>query len=143
MSPSTAYCSALCLALSLFAMGSQFSGVRSEVETIGSKLPPRKSDCEIRIIDKTRDDQQENKGEARVEPKYTELARITVYVRRNKLTQGRQAALEEALPELKKQACRAGADAVIVLHQRISSSGEFKLLYVRALAVRFGGDPES
>jgi hypothetical protein len=139
----TGYCRALCFALILFAMGTQFSGVRSEVETIGPKVPPRKSDCEIRIIDKTKDDQQQNKDEARVEPKYAEVARITVYVRRNKLTQGRQAALEEALPELKKQACKAGADALIVLHKRISSSGEFKLLYVRALAVRFGGDSES
>jgi hypothetical protein len=82
VSPSIGYCRALCLALGLFAMGSQFSGVRSEVETIGSKPPPRKSDCEIRIIDKTRDDQQENKGEARVEPKYTELARLKGVTRR-------------------------------------------------------------
>lgn len=57
MNPLTGYCRALCLALSLLAMGSQFSGVRSEVETIGPKLPPRKPDCEIRIIDKTKDDE--------------------------------------------------------------------------------------
>jgi len=79
-------------------------------------------------------------GENKPEKRYEVVARIDVYVRRNKITQGRQATYEEAAPELKKQACKAGADAVIVLRQTVSSSGEFKVLYVKAEAIHFTND---
>jgi uncharacterized protein YbjQ (UPF0145 family) len=50
---------------------------------------------------------------------------------------GRQAVYEEAEPEMRKQACKLGAEGVVVVHQTVSHSGEFKLLYVKAEAVRF------
>ena len=116
----------VCLAASALA---QFSGVRSKVELVGAKRPAKPPNCEIKIF-------SENKPEKR----YEVVARIDVYVRRNKITQGRQATYEEAAPELKKQACKAGADAVIVLRQTVSSSGEFKVLYVKAEAIHFTND---
>jgi hypothetical protein len=107
----------------------QFSGVRSKVELVGDKRPAKPPNCEVEIF-----------GENKPEKKYEVVARMDVYVRRNKITQGRQATYEEAVPELKKQACKAGADAVIVLRQTVSSSGEFKLLYVKAEAIHFTND---
>lgn len=114
------------LCLICLMTGAQFSGVRSKVELIDPKRPARPPNCEVEIIDKNRP-----------ERKHEDVARIDVYVRRNKLTQGRQAVYEEAVPELKKQTCKAGADAVIVLRQTVSHSGEFKILYVKALAIHF------
>lgn len=118
------------LAASTFA---QFSGVRSKVELVGPKRTAKPQNCEVELFS---DDKKPEKP-------YEVVARMDVYVRRNKITQGRQAAYEEAVPELKKRACKAGADAVIVLRQTVSHSGEFKLLYVKAEAIHFtGGDPK-
>jgi hypothetical protein len=115
---------ALLLALAL-AQG-LFSGVRSRVERTGPERPPREKNCAVQFFD----------GNAPNRPHET-LAVIHVWVRRNKLTMGRRAVYEESEPEFQKQACRVGADALIVLQQTVSHSGEFKLLYVKAQAMRF------
>lgn len=127
--------SKLWLAITLVLFGlifpslGQFSGVRSKVELVGPKRPARPPNCEVEIF-----------SDSKPEKRYEVVARIDVYVRRNKVTQGRQAVYEEAVPELRKQACKVGADAVIVLRQTVSSSGEFKLLYVKAEAIHFTDD---
>ncbi len=110
-------------------VGAQFSGVRSKVERTGPKLASKPKDCKIEIIDKEKPERP-----------HEEIARIEVFVRRNKITQGREAVYEEAVPELRKQACKLGADAVVVLRQRVSHSGEFKLLYVKTIAIRYTGE---
>jgi hypothetical protein len=111
---------------------SQFSGIRSKVEIVGSKRPEKPAGCQVEIF---KDKKPENP--------YQVVARIDTYVRRNKITQGREAAYEEAVPELKKRACKAGADAVIVLRQAVSSSGEFKILYLKSEAILFTeGNPQ-
>ena len=70
------------------------------------------------------------------------VATIQVYVRRNKITMGRQAVYEEAQPEFRKQACKLGAEALIIRQQTVSHSGEFKLLYVKGDAIIFtAGSP--
>lgn len=121
---------ASCLSLSLTTLVlGQFSGVRSKVEHVGAKRPARPSNCKVDFI-----------NEGKPERLYEVVARIDVYVRRNKITQGRQAIYEEAIPELKKRACQVGADAIIVLRQTVSISGEFKLLYVKAEAIHFTED---
>jgi hypothetical protein len=68
---------------------------------------------------------------------YEKVTDIDVYVRRNKITGGQRAVYEEAVPELKKRGCEAGADAVLVKNQTVSQSGEWKLLYVGAVAIRY------
>lgn len=111
---------------------SQFSGVRSKVEIVGSKHAEKPAGCPIEIF---KDKKPENPNQL--------VARIDTYVRRNKITQGREAIFEEAVPELKKRACKAGADAVIVLRQALSSAGEFKILYIKSEAILFTeGNPE-
>ena len=106
-----------------------FSGVRSNVERKGPVLPPREKDCPIEFINSDKTD-----------PAHEVIGTIQVYVRRNNITMGRHAVYEEAVPEFRKQACKLGATAVIVLQQTVSRSGEFKLLYVKADAVRTIGE---
>jgi hypothetical protein len=129
----------LCLFLALILIEtsppafSQFSGIRSKVEIVGSKRPEKPAGCPIEIF----------KDDKKPEKPHQLVARIDTYVRRNKITQGREAVYEEAVPELKKRACKAGAEAVIVLRQALSSSGEFKILYLKSEAIIFTeGSPE-
>ncbi|MBZ5553353.1 MAG: hypothetical protein LAO21_11580 [Acidobacteriia bacterium] len=113
-----------------FLMGGLFSGVRSEVKVVGPALPAKPPDCQIEVLQ-----------EVKPERPFEIVAQIDVYVRRNKVTRGRQGVFEEALPELKKQACRVGADGAMVIRQTVSHSGEFKLLYVKSEAFRYTGPP--
>lgn len=113
------------LLLTILAFG-VFSGVRSTVERKGPLRPARKSDCTVELLD--------SKGTDRP---HDVVGTIQVYVRRNKITMGREATYEEAVPEFRKQACKLGADAVIVVQQTVSHSGEFKLLYVKGDAIGF------
>ncbi|MGB7621519.1 MAG: hypothetical protein WBN92_04135 [Terriglobia bacterium] len=110
--------------------GGLFSGVRSEVKIVGPALAARPLDCEIEVLEDSKP----------LDP-FETVAQIDVYVRRNKVTRGRQGVFEEALPELKKQACRVGADGVMVLRQTVSHNGEFKLLYVKSEAFHYTGAP--
>ena len=98
------------------------------MELVWPKRPARPPDCAVELFSDNNPERQ-----------YEVVAHLDGYVRRNKLTQGRQAVYEEAVPELKKQARKAGAEAVIVLRQTVSQSGEFKLLYVKAEAIHFPG----
>lgn len=107
-----------------------FSGVRSKVEHKGPPQPAHKGDCQIEFLD--------NKGTDRP---HDVVGTIHVYVRRNKITMGREGTYEEAVPEFRKQACKLGADAVIVLQQTISHDGEFKLLYVKGDAIGYTPKP--
>jgi uncharacterized protein YbjQ (UPF0145 family) len=111
--------------LAFFAFGI-FSGVRSTVERKGPPRPAHKADCTVEIFD--------SKGTDRP---HDIVGTIQVYVRRNKITMGREATYEEAVPEFRKQACKLGADAIIVVQQTVSHSGEFKLLYVKGDAIGF------
>jgi hypothetical protein len=113
-----------------FLWGGLFSGVRSEVKIVGPALPARAPDCQIEVLEDSKP----------LDP-HAIVAQIDVYVRRNKVTRGRQGVFEEALPELKKQACRVGADGIIVLRQTVSHNGEFKLLYVKSEAFQYTGPP--
>lgn len=112
-------------ALVLLFMMQLFSGVRSTVQRTGPALPQREKDCQIEFLD------------AKLQRPREVVGVIQVWVRRNKITMGRQAVYEEAVPEMRKQACKLGAEGVVLVHQTVSHSGEFKLLYVKAQAVRF------
>ena len=105
-----------------------FSGVRSTVERKGAPHAARGKNCAIEFV-----------VEKEAERPYEIVGFIHVYVRRNKITMGRKGTYEEAVPEFEKQACKLGADAVIIRQQTVSHSGEFKLLYIKGDAVAFTG----
>lgn len=109
----------------LAALLASCSSVTDQVHSVGPAQQPRAADCAIEILDKS------------PEKPHRVVADIDAYVRRNKITGGLRGVLEEAVPELRKQGCAAGADAVVVLNQTVSQSGEFKLLYVKAQAIRW------
>jgi len=112
-------------ALAFLVLLQIFSGVRSTVQRTGPPLPAREKDCQLEFLD--------TKAERRREV----VGVIQVWVRRNKITMGRQAVYEETVPEMRKQACKLGAEGLVVVQQTVSHSGEFKLLYVKAEAVCF------
>lgn len=105
------------------------SGVTQKVEVVGAPLPARPPSCPIEILTQSPD------------RSYRVVANIDAYVRRNKVTGGSRGVLEDALPELRKQGCAAGADAVVVLNRTVSQSGELKLLYVKAVAIQYAPTP--
>ena len=111
--------------IAFVAMLANCSAVTNSVQPVGAALQPRAPDCNIEILDKN------------TTRPHRVVAQIDAYVRRNKLTGGLRGVFEEAIPELKKQGCAAGADAVVVLNQTVSQSGEFKLLYVKAVAIHY------
>jgi len=101
------------------------SSVTNEVHPVGAALAPRPPGCPIEVL------------LAKPERAHRVVADIDAYVRRNKITGGLRGQLDEALPELERQGCAAGADAVVVLNQTVSNNGEFKLLYVKASAIQY------
>ena len=112
--------------LSLLLLGGLFSGVRSKVDRTGPPRPARGKNCEISFLD----------GEKPNRP-HEVLGRIQIWVTRNKITRETDTKVEAAQPEFRKQACKLGAEAVVINSKTVSHSGEFKLLYLRADAVRF------
>jgi len=48
--------------------------------------------------------------------------------------------LEDALPDIKKQACLSGADAVIDLEERTSSVGETQVYHVKAIGIHYAAE---
>ena len=101
------------------------SGVSSQATPVAVPLAVRSSACDVEIL-------LDKPSRA-----FQRITDIDVYVRRNKITGGQRAVYEEAIPELKKRGCEAGADAVLVKNQTLSQSGEWKLLYVGAVAIRY------
>jgi hypothetical protein len=105
------------------------SGVSESTQTVGAPLAARPPDCAIEIL------------ETRPAREYRVVANIDAYVRRNKITGGLRGVAEEAYPELRRQGCAVGAQAVLILDQTVSKSGEFKLLYVKAVAIEYEPKP--
>lgn len=114
------------LFLALLLADLWFSGVRSTATRTGPTLPAREKHCDVDFIKGTESDRT-----------HELVGTIHVYVRRNSIAMGRRGVYEEAVPEFRKQACKLGADAIVVLQQTVSHSGEFKLLYVKGDAIRY------
>lgn len=99
---------------------------RSVVDLAGPKVPARDKKCEIQFFDTTAPNSP-----------YEVLGHIRVYVSRDKLVSGSKTPVDRTKPEFQKQACRIGADAVVLVQQTVSNSGEFQTLYVKGDAIHF------
>ncbi len=99
---------------------------RSMVELAGPKLPAREKKCEIQFFE----------GKAPDSP-HEIVGHIRVYVSRDKFTSHAETGVDRSKPEFRKQACRMGADAVVLTQQAVSNSGEFQTLYVKGDAIHF------
>ncbi len=65
---------------------------------------------------------------------FTKVARLDVHLEK---TYFASSSLKEALPELKKQARRAGANAITDIHERTSKIGETMIYHVTATGIRY------
>ena len=65
---------------------------------------------------------------------FIRIARLDVHLEKTHFI---GSGFEDALPELKKQACRAGADAIIDVQERKSIVGETNIYHVTATGVKY------
>lgn len=65
---------------------------------------------------------------------FKRIARLDVHIERTYYV---NSGLKDALPELKKQARHAGADAIIDIREKHSSHGETRIYHVTATAIRY------
>ena len=114
------------LALAVFFAVGVSAQTRSVVDLTGPKLPARDKKCEIQFFD----------GKAPDSP-HEIVGHIRVYISRDKLASRSETPVDRAKPEFRKRACRMGADAVVLVRQTVSNSGEFQTLYVKGDAIRF------
>ncbi len=108
------------------AVGLSSAQTRSVVDLTGPRLPARDKKCEIQFFD----------GKAPDSP-YEILGHIRVYISRDKLVSSSETPIDHTKPEFRKRACRMGADAVVLVQQTVSNSGEFQTLYVKGDAIHF------
>jgi hypothetical protein len=100
--------------------------VRSQVDQVGPKLPPKDKKCDVQFF-------QDKPPEAAHEA----VADIRVYITRNKLVTKAASTSEDAKREFQKQACRVGADAVLIAQPTVSNSGESQTFYIKGTAIHF------
>jgi hypothetical protein len=110
----------------LFLTAGLSAQARSVVDLTGPKLHARDKKCEIQFFD----------GKAPDSP-HEVVGHIRVYISRDKLLSRSESPIDHAKPEFQKQACRIGADAVVLMQQTVSNSGEFQTLYVKGDAIHF------
>jgi hypothetical protein len=89
----------------------------------GKTFPPRDESFEIAVFEQSQP----------AEP-FERIARLDVHFEK---TGWADSSLQEALPELKRQARLAGADAIVELREQRSQVAETKIYHVTATAIRF------
>ncbi|HEY5809143.1 MAG TPA: hypothetical protein VIT67_14310 [Povalibacter sp.] len=88
----------------------------------GKSFPPRDESFQITVFD-----QPPSRS-------YDRVARLDVHFEKSAWQESN---LQEALPELKKQARLAGADAIVDIKEQRSQVAETKMYHVTATAIRF------
>jgi hypothetical protein len=96
---------------------------RSRFTALGPPYPPRAEGCQVEIF---RDRPPERA--------FVRVARLDVHIEWSLWT---RPSLEDAEAELKRQACLAGADAVIDLEERRGAHIETKRYHVTATGIKY------
>jgi hypothetical protein len=99
------------------------STTQSRFATLGDALPPRSEDCNVAVY-----------LEEAPERNFVRVSRLDVHVEH---TLFHQAGLTEALPELRRQACLSGADAIIEIQEREQAIVENRSYHVIAVGIRY------
>jgi len=89
----------------------------------GKSLPPKDESFEVAVF--------ESALPART---FERVARLDV---RMEMPASKDASLQDAMPELKRQARRAGADAIVDIRQQRSKVGDTTLFQVSAMGIRY------
>ena len=96
---------------------------RGRFTPLGQAYPPRGEGCAVEIFHDRRPPRE-----------FVPIARIDVHIEWSAWFQPR---LDDAEPELRKQACLAGADAVIDIDERTGSHIETKRYHVIATGIKY------
>jgi hypothetical protein len=65
---------------------------------------------------------------------FVSIARLDVHIEQSFYNEPE---MEDAIAELKTQACLSGADAIVDIHKTFSSVGELRILHVTATGVKY------
>jgi len=95
----------------------------SRFTPLGQAYPPRAEGCDVEIFQGRRPARE-----------FVKIARIDVHIEWSAWFQPR---LDDAEPELRKQACLAGADAVIDVEEQMGSHIETKRYHVIATGIKY------
>jgi len=96
---------------------------QSRYSMLGQSYPPRAEDCKIDIF-KT----------GSPEKKFIKISCLDVHLEKTHFI---GYSFGDALPELKKQACKSGADAITDVQERSSMVGETKIYHVTATGIKY------
>jgi len=96
---------------------------QSRYSMLGQSYPPRAEDCKVDIFKTGSPDK-----------KFIKVSRLDVHLEKTHFI---GSSFEDALPELKKQACKSGADAIIDVQERSSMVGETKIYHVTAIGIKY------
>jgi hypothetical protein len=96
---------------------------QSRFSPLGQAVPPRAEDCSVAVL-----------RDSVPQKAFERVSRLDVHMERTGFA---QADLESALPELKKQACLSGADAIIEIQERSAGYLENRAYHVTATGIKF------
>jgi hypothetical protein len=96
---------------------------QSRISFLGEHYPPRATDAAVEVF-----------RDGVPDKPFNSIARLDVHLERTGFVTSR---FEDALPELKKQARQAGADAVIEIQEMRSQILETMVYHVTATGVRY------
>ena len=115
---------ALCLT-AIFAVSCATS--QSRYSMLGPSFPPKSEGSEVQVF----------RGPAPERP-FIKISRLDVHLEKAVFI---GSSLDDALPELKKQARLSGADAIIEIRELSSMVGETKVYHVTATGIRYANAP--
>jgi len=104
-------------------LASSCATTQSRYVMLGQTYPPRSIDCDVEVFKTS----VPSKG-------FIKIARIDAHLEKSHFI---KSDFEDALPELKKQACLSGADAIIEIQERSSSVLETKIYHVTATGIKY------
>ena len=90
---------------------------------LGEAYPPKPENFEIQIF----------RQGSPTQP-FVRISRLDVHLERTGFS---QATFNDALPELKRQARRSGADAIVAIEEKTSVVGETRIYHVTATGIRY------
>jgi hypothetical protein len=96
---------------------------QSRYTMLGQNYVSRAEDCKVDVFKSGSPDR-----------KFIKISRLDVHLEKSHFI---GSDFEDALPELKKQACKSGADAIIDVQERSSMVGETKIYHVTATGIKY------
>ena len=114
----------LCL---LALLATSCASTQSRYSTLGQSYPPKPETEEVQVFQNSKPQRP-----------FIKVSRLDVHIEK---THFLRSSLQDALPELKKQARLSGADAIIDIEERSSALAETEIYHVSATGIRFTNSP--